>query len=1196
MIRYAFCLLLAGAPAISASAQVAQYGIVAPLPAIAGTIDEGNLVPLKGMIHPLATPAADRGVAPDSLEIGRTVLLLKRSAAQQKSLNQLTQEQQNPQSASYHKWLTPEQFGKQYGAAQQDIEKINTWLASHGLQVEPSLPGRNMVVFSGTHAQLRAAFHTELHSYEVSGVRYWANATNPEIPAALAPVIVGFSSLNNFPKHGQHTKPQMLHRDASTWVPKAGTTTTTNKLNPNDTVNVQGQNIYAIAPLDLATIYNLQPLWNAGIDGTGQTIAIVSDSDINSADVDYFRSVFGLPATKLNIIHYGDAPGPTNDEGEADLDVQWAGAVAKNATIDLVVAGNTATSAGIDDAAIYIIENNLASILNVSYGQCESELGSAGNQFYSEIWEQAAAQGITVTAAAGDSGSANCDQGNSFAFNGLTVSGISSTPYNVAIGGTDLYGSFVAPANYWSATNNPTTYQSALSYIPELPWNNSCGNPQLLAALQAEGVTDGTTEALCNDPNLQGDVLTAVGGGGGASGCATSDATTGQCLGGYPKPAWQGGLQGVPTDGVRDVPDISLMAGNGLWGSLYIYCQSDVIYNGQCDVTQELEGAGGTSFASPIFAGIMALVQQKTSSAQGNPNYILYKLAQTQFAASGASSCASSNVTAGNNCIFYDVDAGSNAVPCYAGTTNCTPTVPSDSFGVLPGYAANTGYDLATGIGSINFTNLVNGWQSAASTFTPTSTLLTATSTTVNYGSSLDLTVAVGPVSPATGTPTGDISIVSNSSVPNSNTVAGETLAGGTASVVAALLPGGTYQLFAHYTGDITFAPSESTPLTITIAPSPLTGLVLEASKSTIQPGQNVTLSVTVPGLSGGISPTGSVTFTDTTSGVVLGTAPLGAVVGGTNSVGYLTVSSTQLQSGSNTLSATYSGDANYSMTTASGTSVIVSSPFTVSINPSSVTIAPNSSSTATITVTPTGSLTLNPANLSFKCPTGLPSGLGCSFSAPVAGANGTVLSTLSLQTTSPLVGTVQVVATTTRPRSGWFVSGATISFAGLLVLGLRRRKKIVLPLVGIVLLGSLFSVDGCSNGSPSGNPQASLIATATTLSTSSSTPTLNAPVTLTARVSPMSGTGSPSGSMTFSLGTSTLGSVTVSSGQATLTTNSLPIGSQNIVATYSGDSIFATSTSSASKVDVGLTTTISVTASDTAGDTNSANLSVTVQ
>jgi hypothetical protein len=1173
---------------------------VQPIPMITGPIDESNLVTLQGGVHPLATQVADQGAAPDSLQLGRTILVLKRSSLQQAALDKLTNAQQNPASPRYHKWLTPEQFGAQFGVASEDIQTISQWLESYGFEVEPQMAGHSLIAFSGTNAQLRAAFHTEMHSYKIKSGTYYANANDPQIPAAIAPVVVGFASLNNFPLKPLHTRPQMVQHTKSGWKLAAGNTAA----QPEFTTTDQGTLVHALAPYDLATIYNILPLWNAGIDGTGETIAIVSQSDINPADVDSFRATFGLPAKKLNIIHYGPDPGlvPANDiEGEADLDVEWSGAVAKNATIDLVVSANTPASGGITGAAAYILNNNLASIMSVSYGACELHLGVAGNQYFNQLWEQAAAQGITVMVATGDSGSDVCDDVVlPFSETGLSVSGYSSTPYNVAVGGTDLYGTYLDPNKYWNATNDPTTLASVISYLPEATWNNSCANPQILAALQANGAdtTDTTTEALCNDSAWQSDYLTLSGGSGGASNCAVSTGTTAaSCVSGYPKPAWQSGIPGIPSDGVRDVPDVALMAGSGLWGSFYLYCESDVAANGVCDPNTSLEGAGGTSFAAPIFAGMMALVQQKTASPLGNVNYVLYKLGNTQYSGSGAASCTSDNAVTGNSCMFYDVTDSNDAVPCFTGTTNCTPAVAADEFGILPGFNAGPGYDLVTGLGSVNAYNLVENWSSATATFLPSTTSISATtSATAVYGSALSVTVSVAAVAPATGTPSGDVGITSDATI-DTNSDADVTLSAGHGVVGVTQLPVGTYPLFAHYAGDATFSPSLSTGLSVTIMQANATG-VLDSTRTIVQPGQNVLFSVTMTGVSSGVSPTGTVIFTNSTTGVVLGSGTLVASSSSTTSpisIAFVTVPSTQLQLGKNTITASYSGDSNYVPASIAALTVTLSGTFTTTINPASLSLAPNASGSVTVTATPTGSTLLTAGSISFSCPSTMPAGIACSFSTPVLSGQGSVSSTLTLQLAAPLY---VPVASNHKAAVGVFHrvllgGGATGSLAGLLLLLLPRRRRRHLHLaVLMIAFSAVFFAVGCSGGS---NPPPALIATATTLSASPTTPTLGNAEVLTASVVSGSGAGMPTGSIAFSSGTTSLGAATLVSGSASLTTSLLPLGAQTITATYGGDSTYSGSSSTRS-LDVSFTGVVAITTTDSAGDQSSANLTLTAQ
>ena len=364
---------------------------------ITQAVDMENLVTLQGNTHPLARPEYDQGAAPDSLPMERMLLVLQRSAEQEAALRKLLDEQQIKSSPNYHMWLTPEQFGQQFGPADADIQAVTDWLGSQGFQVSRVAAGRTVIEFSGTAGAVRQAFHTEIHKFVVNGEEHWANASDPQIPAALEPVVAGFASLNNFPRQ------PMIQRVGAFSRSKA-----TGEVRPLFTyTGTNNETYYALGPTDFATIYNVLPLWNAGTDGTGQTIAIVAESNINVQDVRDFRSLFGLPANDPQIIVDGPDPGVTETAGEteADLDVEWSGAVAKNATIELVVSETTESTSGVDLSALYIIDNNLAPVMSASYGACEAFLGAGGNAFYSSLWEQGAAQGITILVAAGDRGS-----------------------------------------------------------------------------------------------------------------------------------------------------------------------------------------------------------------------------------------------------------------------------------------------------------------------------------------------------------------------------------------------------------------------------------------------------------------------------------------------------------------------------------------------------------------------------------------------------------------------------------------------------------------------------------------------------------------------------------------------------------------------------------------------------------------------
>jgi subtilase family serine protease len=702
-------LTLLSIPALQAFAQSSDAQ-----PRITQAVDETKLTLLKGNTYPLARPEYDKGAAPPGLPMENMLLVLKRSPQQEAALDKLMADQLDKSSSNFHKWLTPEQFGQQFGPSDQDIQTVTSWLGSHGFQVDQVSKGRTVVEFSGNAGQVQEAFHTAIHSYVVKGEQHWANVNDPQIPTALAPVVVGINTLHNFPKHAAHRYAGEFRRSKET-----GKVTAVNPqfTFPNQTLC--GGNCYQVGPYDFATIYNVLPLWNANIDGTGVTIGVPGLTDINPQDNIDFRTMFGLPVSNLTIYTNGSDPGTSpNDEPEADIDTQWSGAVAKGATIYYVESASTNTAFGVDLSAQYIIDNNSAAILSDSYGQCEAFLGTAGNSFYYTLWQQAAAQGISVFNPTGDNGSAGCDNDTAAgaAQFGLQVNGSASTPYDTAVGGTD-FNDPNNPTTYWSATNASTTQASALSYIPEVVWNNSCASIEWGADFGFS--TDSITN--CNSQQLSNDIL-VVGGSGGVSSCTLG--TNGQteevtsCYAGYVKPSWQAGV-GVPNDGKRDIPDVSLFAGNGFNGNAYIICQQDANSqqggnNSSCDINSpytDFQSYGGTSVANPAMAGILAMVVQANGNTrQGVPNAVLYELA-----AQAGASC-NSNGTVNSSCIFYDLQAGAgtNAMPCTPGTTNCTGSG-SDQYSVLPSYGTTTGYDQASGLGSVNAANLVNHWSTVVS-------------------------------------------------------------------------------------------------------------------------------------------------------------------------------------------------------------------------------------------------------------------------------------------------------------------------------------------------------------------------------------------------------------------------------------------------------------------------------------------------
>ena len=338
-------------------------------------------------------------------------------AAQEDALTQLLDAQHNPESPYYHQWLTPEQYGERFGVSEADAAQVTAWLTSYGMEVEELTAGRRSIIFSGTAAEVESAFHTQIHTYKIGGEIHHANASDPEIPMAFAQVVGGVVSLHDF-----RSKP--MHNGARISTP----------------VFTSGGSHY-LAPADFATIYDLGPLYQQSINGNGQSGAIVARSNISVADVRQFRTSFGLPANDPQIIVNGSDPGivSSGEETEADLEVEWSGAVAKDSVIKFVVSKSTSSSDGSYLSAQYIVSHNLAPVMSMSFGVCEAALGSSGNSFIDSLWQQAAAQGITVFVSSGDSGAAGCDSPSaSRATHGRGVNGLCSTPYSVCVGGTEF--------------------------------------------------------------------------------------------------------------------------------------------------------------------------------------------------------------------------------------------------------------------------------------------------------------------------------------------------------------------------------------------------------------------------------------------------------------------------------------------------------------------------------------------------------------------------------------------------------------------------------------------------------------------------------------------------------------------------------------------------------------------------------------
>ena len=759
----------------------------------------------------MARAEFDQGRVDDSLPLEHIVMVFNRTPDQELALQTRIDQMHNPNSPLFQQWLSSAQMGSCYGVTDADIAAVAAWLQKHGFKIDSVPDSKIMVIFSGNAGQVAEAFHTEIHNLQVHSEKHIANMTAPQVPAALAPVIAGIHSFHDFLPR------PMLHRvGVQTMDPNTG------KLivqpnpnaasllkpakgnNPNPLVTYTNNPYCApgdcewLGPKDFYTIYNEKPLLTGNFcggwacDGSGQTIAVLEETDVcagqsgttpddcaGANDLAAFRWQFGLPPAKVKY-YFGiprycadpgvQGPNGTGEESEADIDLQWTGAVAPGATVDYIACASTTTIAGVDLAGIYAVNNlaNRVSSFSLSYGVCELGLaeGAYGglfqtNQFYNRLWQQAVAQGQTVNISAGDSGDDTCERGAEAATLGLSVNGIASTPYDVAAGGTDFSDNYssnfaLTPNQYWNSNDAPP-YESALSYIPEVTWNQSCGSTLFASDLNFALGTNFTTEQVCSGDTPVGTALTYVNGSGGGGISSI-----------YRLPSWQsvfGVGAGNTSYRMRNLPDISLFASANFWGHALQFCESDIVTgtgNGTpCNYSNPNEGgimaAGGTSFVAPQFNGVIALINQASNSRQGQPNYKLYAMASREYGVPGspnAVSFAPSTITCESNylsiakfadifpaCVFYNINrtpavttdtcsafnnsncvVDGNEMPCVTGSIDCFTSTSTDPFGVLsistkrfePAWYQTSGYSDAVGLGSFNITNLVRNWNSSS--------------------------------------------------------------------------------------------------------------------------------------------------------------------------------------------------------------------------------------------------------------------------------------------------------------------------------------------------------------------------------------------------------------------------------------------------------------------------------------------------
>ena len=955
------------------SAVVSAATVNAPQPQtvsrITEPVNDSLRVVLKDNVPREAQAQYDRGAVSASMPASRLMLVLKHSPTQAQAVREYIDSLQNKSSPNYHKWLTPEEFGVKYGPSDEDLKTVTDWLASHGFTVNRIAQARNLIEFSGTAGSVQEAFHTTIHSYVMNGETHFANATDPEIPAALAPVVAGVTKLNDF-----NPKRNLMPGKSARWNAERGPGNDITWIDPyNDT------DLYVV-PADVAAIYNtpnaqLNPAYTGTTyDGSGVTVGIIGDANFTMQDVANYRAFFlnDTSAAHLpNVIIDGNDPGLNNDSAEALLDNEVLGGVAPGATINYYTAASTELQDGLFLAISRALDDNAISVMNLSFGYCEYLMGSSENQAFYQFWEQAAAQGISVAVSSGDTGSANCDaQGQSTSYNGLAVNGFSSTPYNVSVGGTDfatLASNYPASFKQYMNTSGGGVapyYGSAAGYIPETPWNNT--------------TISNTTINL--NQTFSGEIL--GGGGGGMSTCAFQ--ANGGCTGGYPKPAFQANL--TPVDGARDVPDVSLFASNGFNYAIWAICADSAVYstpgtdcqldNGKPTAGTTISGVGGTSASSPAFAGMLALISQSTGGRLGNPNPALYSLAMNTPA------------------VINDVVVGNNSQPCaFTFLPGCIATASTDLY--LNGYNAVAGYDLATGLGSVNAAKLLAAWPTAifTATYEPvfligeSQATLSPSGLTATHGTPIDYFIVI---SPDGGALTGNVTLVTDSNtalMPNSGAVSGSlipvnspTVTGGVVSGTTNTLPGGTYNLYAYYGGDTNFAASKSSPIPVTINPesssTTLTTYFFDAiseqfvSSTTAPYGSffeldGVPQSQNQQSSFDGV-PTGTMTFLN-------GTTPVGPAVN-LNSAGLAELDNTftantnpnLLPAGSYQLVASYSGDASFQPSKSAASNItITKGPISSALSTSTSGLNDGGSVTLTVAIEtdsigsyPTGSIT----------------------------------------------------------------------------------------------------------------------------------------------------------------------------------------------------------------------------------------------
>jgi subtilase family serine protease len=703
----------------------------------------------------------------DTAKMNHLQLVLKPSVLRHAQMEGMIANQHNPKSAQFQKWLTPKQFGDAFGAADRDIAAVTAWLISQGFTVNNVYPNKTQIDFSGTVAQVRQAFHTQEAIYTIGKEKHLANSSDISIPTALKSVVAGVMGLNDFHPKALLKKPQIAQWNAAKkgFVSKAkdAADAKSGAKVINQAVSFNGGAVRGLAPNDLATMYGVKQLRTNGVTGTGITIALVEDGDMDPNDWANFNTTFNLTQYGGTFQQFNPAAptGPNNcndppldyfgESPETVLDAEWSTAIAPGANIWVATCSGYSEVDGVPEyptttdnffGGVFLAADNLINnpdpaarpnIISASYGYGEYFVDSASKTAIDLMWAQADAEGISVFVSTGDSGS-------NPSFNGGLINGyygntavdanaFATSPHVTAVGGTDTADVLDGTTSKYFAPTPSAVGGSALSYVPEIPWNESCGNGVAAKAMGFSTAIDFCKEYLKYDPN--GYYATSEAGSGGPS---SVDA----------KPTWQRQVFNSPRDQSRDLPDVSLFAGSYGGYTWVITCTT--YYACSPDFSGPTALSGGTSLSSPMFAGIQALMDQGLaarglSASQGNAAPTLYALAANQYGGlntpspSIATCSADNGATGTDNCVFHNVTRGSISSQCFEEqpqfeftTDNCyfygnvsqgnvqlglttTDASPTAYTVANKAYSAQPGWSFASGLGSVNAKNLLIAWR-----------------------------------------------------------------------------------------------------------------------------------------------------------------------------------------------------------------------------------------------------------------------------------------------------------------------------------------------------------------------------------------------------------------------------------------------------------------------------------------------------